>query len=225
MAPEERNPRERGLTLLEVLGVATLLAALTGGAVSAYLQMHGSFNRSQIVSQLMMRTQYAMERLVQMSSQAVSDDSLFSPFEPYTGEDSRGLRFRLIDSLAGGAASYDDEHRVYLYGPNGTVPCGGIVLGRGPSLTTIAAKAAGSDGKLGTEDDETSKRVSSGGPAYVNVLLPEEFAPREGSMFSVNVSPSGRMLLFIIRSNARDASGNWVLEQDLEIRQRVALLQ
>ena len=202
-----------------------LLVILLVGTVSAITGVQKSFLQNQILSQLTLRSQYAMERIVALAGQAVTIDPMFAPFKPNTGSDSHGLEFRLIQGVAGGVPIYDDALRVFIYGADsGTEPNQGLIIGRGDTLANIHTLVAGADGVLGTFDDDTRASLGGGIPAC-EALIPGNFAPQTGEMFTVNISGSGRLLAFMIRVNARDSDGNFLLPNDLVFRERVSLRQ
>lgn len=215
-----------GMTLIEVMIMAATLMVLTFATVTALIGSQNAFVQSQTMSLLQLRAQIAMDRIVALSSQAVTGDAEFSPIKPTSGVDSHGLRFRLIDSInaLSGAPVYDDDLKVYIYGPDaGTNPAAGIIIGRGPSLTDIHAIGAGADGLLGTVDDSTAS-ISGGMPA-VELLIPSTFAPQTGDMLQIDVTPAptGRLLTFTLRLNARETDGDFVLANDLVLTSTVAL--
>ena len=219
--------REAGHTYQELLvSIAVLLVVLvTIGSVT--LQMQRSFAAEQLFSQLVISGEHSMERIVATASQAVTTDTEFSPIRPNTGTNSHGFQFRLLESLVGGNPVYDDTLRVYIYGPDpGSDPCSGIIIGRGPDLASVHAAGSGPDNLLGTADDDTTASIASGVPA-VELLMHSRFAPRAGEMFTVNVDPAplGRFLTFTMRLNATGDDGNFLLESDLVLTERVALRQ
>lgn len=221
-----KSRRDSGLTLLELALTTGMVGVFLSGVFSATFGVQKAFLQGEELSELALRARNAMERVVAVSGQAVTGDALYSALRPSTGVDSHCLRFRLIQSIdtATGQPIYDDNLRVYIYGPDsGTNPCQGLIIGRGTDLAAIHSAAAGPDGFLGTRDDNTAA-VSSGIPA-VELLIPADHAPRTGDMFTVNSSPTGRLLTFTLRLNARGADGNLILPNDLVLTERVALRQ
>ena len=59
----------------------------------------------------------------------------------------------------------------------------------------------------------------------VELLIPGRFAPQLGEMFQIDVTPAptGRFLSFTLRVNAREATGGFVLVNDLVLTTNVAL--
>lgn len=225
MKPVRRNA---GTTLIETAVTTTVLSIFMIG-ITALIGSQDAFIQSQVVSQLQLRVQNALERVVDISSQAVTVDGEFSPLKPTSGLGSHCLRFRLIESVDVGTGEpvYDDDLKVYIYGPDpGSNPSSGLIIGRGANLDAIHDVAAGVDEQLGTTDDNTSVMLSGVTPA-VELLIPSDFAPQSGEMFQVDVSPApiGRLLTFTIRVNARSRDGVFVLADDLIMSERVALRQ
>jgi type II secretory pathway pseudopilin PulG len=215
-----------GMTLIEILITAGTLMVLMLATVTALIGSQNAFVQSQTLSVLQLRSQIALDRIVALASQAVTGDAEFSPLKPTTGVDSHGLRFRLIESIDGvsGVPVYNDALKVYVYGPDsGANPSAGLIIGRGPDLTDIYTTGAGADNLLGTVDDGTA--AISGGVPAVELLIPSTFAPQTGDMFRVNVTPAptGRLLTFTLRLNAREADGDFVLANDLVLTTTVAL--
>ena len=157
MSKQVRDPRASGFTLLEVIVVMGIFSVFMAGAITMVNQTMRSFTQSQIVANLAARSQHAIERLTNVIGQAVSGDPLYSPMKPDTGVDSKVLRFRLIQTITAGVPVYDDNLRIYVMGvDSGSYPCAGVVIGRGPSMSGIHSAAAGTDGVLGTEDDDVA---------------------------------------------------------------------
>ncbi|MFN0058368.1 MAG: prepilin-type N-terminal cleavage/methylation domain-containing protein [Planctomycetota bacterium] len=217
-----------GLTLLECVVTIALVSVVLGGVVYAIQGSQFAYLENELASRVTLRAQNAMDRISQMAGQALSIDPQFSPLFPTTGINSHCLQFRIIESAAGGTPVYDDDLRVFIWGPDAGPPvCSGLVIGRGPDQTQIFNAAAGGDAELGTSDDVTSATLFGGVPA-VEVLLTDEFAPRTGEMFTVTVSPApvGRLLTFTLRLNARRSrGGDFVFNTDIVITERVALYQ
>ena len=217
-----------GFTLVEVVvGIGILSIMLL--AVVALVGSQRAFVEDQVVSRLRLTAQHALERVVATTSQAVTADGDLTPLVPITGVDSRGFRFRLIESIdpGTGLATYDDTLKVYIYGSvSGANPCRGLVIGRGPSLAQVHSAGCGADKVLGTEDDDTRASFGDQIPA-VELLVPETFTPRTAPLFAVDVDPAsgGRFVTFTLRLNARSPNNDWVLENDLVVTERVALKQ
>lgn len=217
------------MTLIELAASSAILLVVMGSVLTAFLGTQEAFAETQIVSQVQNRAQTAMERIVELASQALTSDAQFTPLKSSTGVDSHCLRFRLIQGfdVPSGSVIYDDATQVYIYGPDsGTFPSAGLIIGRGSSLGAIFAAACGTDGFLGTTDDDTSVVLANGLPA-VELLVPANYAPQTGEMFTVNVSPApiGRLVTFTLRINGRKLDGTYVLENDLVLTERVALRQ
>lgn len=230
MLDTSRGPFQRsessGLTLVQLIIVIGALMVLTLATVTALVGSQNVFVQNQTMSRLQLRAQIAMDRIVALSSQAVTGDAEFSPLKPNTGVDSHALRFRLIDAIdpLTGTAIYDDDLKVYVYGPDdGDNPCAGLIIGRGPSLDAVHSIGAGADGLLGTGDDITAS-ISDGIPA-VELLIPSTFAPQIGEMLQIDMEPApiGRFITFTLRLNARDANDNFVLANDVVLTTNVAL--
>ncbi|MBN1443151.1 MAG: prepilin-type N-terminal cleavage/methylation domain-containing protein [Planctomycetes bacterium] len=217
-----------GFTLLEFVLAISVLSILAAGTVSVLSGVQEAFIENQILCQLRLRAQNAMERITALASLAVTDDPEFSPLKDSSGVASHALRFQLLTGVdASGLPIYDTALKVYIHGPdNSTEPCAGIIIGRGPTLTDVYNTGKGLDNVLGTIDDNTSSGFTAGVPA-VELLITSQFAPQSGAMFTVDVSPApiGRLLTFTIRLNARDREGNVVLPQDFVMSERVALRQ
>jgi type II secretory pathway pseudopilin PulG len=217
---------QAGLTLVELVASFGILSVVLGSVLVAVMGTQDAFLENQIVSQLNLRAQLALDRIVELASQALTTDSVFSALSPSTGVSSHGLRFRLVQYIdtATGNPVYDSTNLVYIYGPDsGADPCQGLVVGRGPSWAVIHSSTCGADGFVGTADDNTS--VLSGGNPMVEILMPSKFAPQTGDMFAVDVSPApiGRFLTFTLRLNARGQEGNYLLPTDLVLTEKIAL--
>ena len=217
---------QAGLTLVELVASLGILSVVMGSILMAVIGTQDAFLENQLASQLNLRAQLSLDRIVDLASQALTTDADFSTLRPATGVNSHGLRFRLVQYIdaATGNPSYDSVNRVYIHGPDsGAEPCRGLVVGRGPSWTAIHSSACGADGFLGTTDDNTN--VLSSGIPMVEILIPGSFAPQTGDMFTVNVSPApiGRFLTFTLRLNARGQDGNYLFPADLVLTERVAL--
>ena len=211
-----------GFTLIEAAFTLAILSLLIVGVMSTVIGIQGSFVEGQVVSDLSLRAQNALDRLVALTSQAVTIDAEYSPLKPTTGVDSHCLRFRLVESIdaAAGTTNFSND-RVYIYGPDsGSNPSAGLVLGRGLTLSEVHANGSGSDGLLGTVDDSVYAATTDGNPV-VEILIPNRYAPSNGEMFQIDVN--GRLIEFTIRVNARDLDGDFVFAQDLVLTERVAL--
>jgi hypothetical protein len=220
---------ESGLTLVELVVTFGILSVVVGGIAMAMTGTQRVFLENQVVSRLHMRARQGMDRIVSMSSQAMTTDSRFTPQKPNTGVNSHCLQFRLMQSIDAvtGDAVYNDLDRLFVYGPHGGgTPNRGIIIGRGSTLDQIYQSGSGPDGFLGTTDDNTTVAITPGFPA-VELLIPDTFAPSTGDMFRVNVTPApiGRLLTFTFRLNARGQDGNFILPNDFTLVQRVALRQ
>jgi type II secretory pathway pseudopilin PulG len=218
----------RGLTLLDVTTSTVILAILMTGILTGLLNSQQAFVEDQTAANLSLRAQRAMNRLVRVAGQALTNDAQFTPLNPVTGVDSHGLRFRLLQSVdpITGDPLYDDDAQVFIFGPNaGATPCAGLIIGRGPDLNQVYNTASGGDAVLGTNDDDTNVVLSGNWPA-VELLLPSVFVPAVGTMLEIDFTPApvGRLLTFTLRVNAPDPDGNgFVLQNDLVLVERVAL--
>ncbi len=223
-----RSIGESGFTLIEVVLAVGVWSIFLVSIMTAVLGTQNGFVQSQTVTQLRVRAQHAMDRIVSTCNQAVTGDTEFSPLKPTTGVQSHCLRFRLIQFVDGtGTPVYEDTLRVYVYGMDtGSTPCNGIILGRGPDLATIHSTGSGPDGVLGTTDDDATSSIAGGVPA-VELLVPSTFAPQSGDMLTIDVTPPpiGRLLTITMRLNVRGADGNFLLPNDLVLTERVALRQ
>lgn len=217
-----------GFTLLEFVLALSVLSILLAGTISVLSGVQDAFIENQILSQLRLRAQNAMERITSLTSQAITEDPQFSPLKDTTGVGSHALRFQMMNGVdSSGLPVYDTNLVVYIHGPdNSTEPCAGIIIGRGPSLSDIYNTGKGTDNVLGTLDDDTTSGFATGIPA-VELLISSQYAPQTGEMFTVDVSPApiGRLITFTIRLNAQDREGNFVLDQDFSMSERVALRQ
>ncbi len=217
------------MTFVEVAASLAVLLILLGSVLAATLSTQSVFIEDQLVSQLHLRTEETLDRIVALTSQALTTDTQFSTLLPSTGVATHCLRFRLVQGIdtTTGAVLYDDAAQVYILGPDaGAFPCGGVIIGRGPDLSTISASGQGPDGVLGTTDDSVGVIVASNVPV-VELLLPSTFAPQTGEMFTVDLTPApiGRLVTFTLRVNARNPNGGFLLENDLVLTERVSLWQ
>lgn len=222
-----KPPRSQaGLTLVELVASFGILSVVLGSIMMAVMGTQDAFLENQLVSQLNLRAQLALDRIVELASQALTTDADFSPMSSTSGVNSHGLRFRLVQYIdtATGTPVYDSTNRVYIYGPDsGASPSSGLVVGRGSSWTAIHSATCGADGFVGTADDNTS--VLSSGLPMLELLIPNNYAPQSGDMFTVNVSPApiGTFLTFTLRLNARGQDGNYLFPMDQVLTERVAL--
>jgi len=217
------------MTFVELAATMSVLTVVIGSIVTATLGTQNMFIENQAIGQLNMQAELAMERVLDLASQALTTDPQFSPLKPSTGIDSHCLRFRLIQSVDAvtGTLIYDDNAQIHLYGPDsGAFPSGGLIVGRGPDLASIYAAGCGPDGFLGTSDDNTNTILSGTIPA-VELLVPDRYAPQTGDMFTINVAPApiGRFLTFTLRLNTRKPDGSFILPDDLVLMERLALKQ
>jgi hypothetical protein len=208
--------------LVETAITLALLAIFIFGILATVTGLQSTFVDNEVIGELHRRAQRALERIVQLSSQALTDDEQFAALKPTTGVDSHCLRFSLVTSVDTVTAEpIYSSNIVYIYGPDdGDYPCSGIIVGRGPGLDTVYT-ACGDDGRLGTSDDNTSTLVN--GDPLVELLVPSEFAPSSGEMLQIDVAE--RMVTFTLRLNAHGTNGAFVLPNDLVLTERVALRQ
>ncbi len=222
----ERSRRQRGFSILEAALTLTMIVIFLSSILSTTVGLQNAFLQSQSVSDLNLRAQRALDRIVTLASQATTDDAQFGPLYP-TGapDDFYCLRFRLVTSIdpVTGEPVYDDNLVVYVLGDEdtGLTPCAGLIVGRGPDMATIYQNGRGSDNLLGTVDDEVNTLTN--GVPVVELLVPPTFAPQTGDLF--NVSVDGRLVTFTLRMNARDGRGNFILPNDLVLSERLALRQ
>lgn len=217
------------MTFVEVAASLAVLVILLGSVLAATLSTQSVFVEDQLISQLHLRTEEALDRIVSLTSQALTTDAQFSPLLPATGIAAHCLRFRQVQGIdsATGAVLYDDAAQIYILGPDaGAFPCSGVIIGRGPNLSTISASGAGADGILGTRDDAVNTIVASNLPV-VELLLPDTLAPQTGEMFTVDVTPApiGRLVTYTLRVNTRGPDGTFLLANDLVLTERTALWQ
>ena len=92
-----RTSNQSGLTLVETAIAVAILVLLVTAALTAVLTTQRAFTQSEIVGRIRARAQNAMERIVALSSKAVTSDPAFSTLNPTTGVGAHGLRFRLIE--------------------------------------------------------------------------------------------------------------------------------
>jgi hypothetical protein len=240
-----RPPTSRiaGMSIVEVSFGATLLAFIVGGVTSSFWTVQAAFDEQVVEADLELKSRAAMDRLVRLASTALTTDVEFSlpekkqkpgrakvvnnnkkvVEEDVTVNSSPSLEFREILGLANGEPVYDDELKYLLLGPESVTPVQGVIIGRGPDPDSVTQAASGSDGILGTHDDEFAEFVA-GTPA-VEVLLPGDFTPRDGEMleFTTVDGTDERLVTITLRVNLQRPDGSWLLESDLVLQERVAL--
>lgn len=216
------------MSLLELMAAVGLLGVFLAGILGTLAGTQSTFLENRSIWVVQVRAQKALDRIVSVARQAVTEDADFSFLKPSTGVNSHGLQFRLLDFIDGGGQPvYDDTLRVFIYGPDsGESPSKGLIIGRGPDLATIHATGGGPDGFLGTRDDNTTAAISGGVPA-VELLVPSIYAPRTGEMFTINFDPGsdGRLITFTLRLNVKHRDRGFVIPDDLVLTERVALMQ
>ena len=224
-SPRKTTRRDDGFTLIEAAVTLAMLGIFVTSIIATTMGLQDTFLESQTVSNLHLRARHALDRVVLLAGQAVTGDAEFSTLQANTSADGfHCLRFRLISGIdtVTGAAIYDDNLKVFIYGDHDTVnPCSGLIVGRGLDLSTVFTTGRGSDGRLGTTDDAVNTLTN--GIPVVELLVRPTFAPRSGDMFTVDVI--GRLVTFTIRLNARGTDGNFLLPTDLVLTERVALRQ
>jgi prepilin-type N-terminal cleavage/methylation domain-containing protein len=222
-SPSVSSRRTRGFTVLELVITLALLSIFLFGILATVTGLQSTFVENEVVADMHLRAERAMDRIVEMAGGALTNDPQFAPLKPTSGVDSHCLRFSFITSVDSVTATpVYSSNLVYIYGPDtGANPSRGLIIGRGPSLDAIWSQARGADGFLGTTDDDTSTLVS--GDPYVELLIPSNYAPQTGDMFQVDVS--GRLLTVTLRLNAVGRAGTFILPNDLVMTERVALRQ
>ena len=223
---ERIGKRTRGITALEVMVVITLVTVLAVSTSAGVFGLLRAFNEEQIVSVLFLEAERAMDRITSVAAQGVSTDPDFGFFVPTGTSGFSVMRFRLISSLSGGVAVYDDELPIYIMGRKGApYPCEGVIIGRGPDLATIHGLAAGPDGILGTRDDNLAASHARGVPA-AELLVPAKFAPRAGAPLLFEPDPADPLLLRVtLRLNAKENGQHFILPNDIVLTRRIALKQ
>ena len=226
LLPSDR--RESGFTLTEAVATCAVLITLLGSILVAMTGTQRAFVDNQILSHVQLRAEHAMSRMVALAGQALTSDASFGTLKPATGVSAHCLRFRQVLSIdtTTGTVIYDNVAPVYIYGPDsGASPSSGLIVGRGATLSDIHNTGAGADGQLGTADDDTNALINL--QPVVELLIPSTFAPRVGTMFTVDVSPApiGRLVTLTLRVNARDQAGSFLLPTDIVITESVALRQ
>lgn len=209
--------------MIELAFATVLLGVLGAGMMQAVFGLHNAFADHQVVAQLSVRAERALDQVTTMAQQAMTTDAEFALLDP-VGTGFTTMRFRVVDSLTGGNVNYNDDMKVFLMGPDdaGAV-CTGLIVGRDSSAAELATSAAGTDGWLGTSDDVTS---TTDGVRNLEFLLPDTMQPQVGQMFLVeSTAASPRLLTFTLRVNSRNADGGFVLAQDLVLQRRIALRQ
>lgn len=220
--------RERGLSLLEVMFTSTLLSIFMVGIISAVSTLQLSFADNQTHSALQLRAQNTLDRLTAMTREALTGDLEFGGLKDAGGGNFHGLGFRIVTSFQAGTGApiYNDDHKVFILGPSeGTTPCRGLIIGRGPTLTSVFNNAAGADGLLGTYDDDRTP-ISGTLPA-TEFLIPPGFAPRTGDMFTVSFPDAStqRLIQYTLRLNAISGNGGFLFENDLVLTRTISLNQ
>lgn len=212
-----------GYTMIELAFATILLGVLGAGMMQAVGGLHTAFADHQVVAQLSVRAERALDQTTTMAQQAMTTDSELELLDPI-GASFTTMKFRVVDSLTGGAVNYNDTMKVFLMGPDPTTSVtNGLIIGRGDSISALSSAAAGSDGWLGTNDDVTA---TVDGVRNLEFLLPTSMKPRVGSMFTITPdATSPRLFLITLRVNSVDGQGNFVLAQDLVLQRRVALRQ
>ena len=221
----EPTARQRGFTLIEVVIAVALLTILAGALTTSFWTIQEAVGEEQTEADLTFRSRAAMDRIVRLASQAVTSDTAYTLFNPSSGSDQWGMRFRDLLNVTSGVANYDDVLVVHLLGPDGgATPCSGIVVGRGPDLNAIYGAACGADGWLGTQDDDVSASFDGVTPA-LELLLPSDYAPQNGRMltFVPDAASGGRVVTITLRSNFLQNDGTYVRNADLVLTERVAL--
>lgn len=242
--PAAGSPRsEAGFSIVEISIGVTLLAFIVGGVTSSFWTVQSAFGEQVAESELQLQARTAMDRLVGLSSTALTTDVEFAlpekrqragkamqvngnkklVEEDATVNSSPSLEFREILGLDGGNPVYDDDLKFFLLGPASSTPVAGVIIGRGPDAGAVSDAAAGTDGVLGTRDDTFAEFVA-GTPA-VEVLLSEDFTPRTGEMleFTTVDGTDERLITITLRVNLQRPDGSWLLESDLVLQERVAL--
>lgn len=212
------------MTLVEAALTLTLTSLVLGGMVYAVQATQLASAENELTSRVAERAHYAMDRVVSMVSQALSTDAEFTPLFPaIAGAEAHCLRFRFPAGIVGGVTTYNDEQKVFVWGPDDGPPaCAGLIIGRGRDLFEIHESGAGADAVLGTQDDVTSATVG-GDVAVVEVLIIDNYAPRSGDMFTIVVN--GPAITITLRLNAKRRTGDFVFNEDIVITERVALLR
>jgi len=219
------SPRRSGFTLIEIVIGCAILALVVGGVTSSFWTVQAAFDEERTEAELLFRSRAAMDRIHRITANSVTTDAAFSLLPVAAGGASWGLRFRQIEDVIAGVAVYDDVGIVHIIGPNaGGVPCDGVIIGHGPDLNAIWTAGRGADGILGTLDDDVGTEIGAGTPA-VELLIPAQYAPQNGPMleFSTAGSASGRLVTITLRTNFQRPDGSWLLTDDHELIERIAL--
>ena len=217
--------RVHGLTLVEISLASSMILTVVGVSSQALLETQRGVLAGQELAELQLRARNALDRLVELTAQAISTDPVYGTIAPATGANARGLEFRLADSVSGGTVTWNDAQRVIIYGPTTSIPENrALLVGRAASVAEMRSVASGGDGVLGTTDDDYDVSIAGGIP-ILELLIPEEFAPQTGSMLTVDLdpAPTGTTVRFTLRLNARDRNGTPLLDTDLVLTERVAL--
>ncbi len=214
----EVGRREQGFTLIELATSLALISTVLVAIFGAYLGIQEAFAENQTQTSVRMRSRAAMERIVQLASQANTTDAEFASL----GSDE-GLGFRLTTNFVDGDPVYDDTLHCFIYGPSASPNCEGVVVGRGSSLLALHSAVAGDDSILGTVDDNTS--AISNGTRQLELLLDERYQPSTAPMLQVVIDADARLVTFTLRTNFRDGEGGFLLGEDIVLTERVALMR
>lgn len=224
-APEDRDSEsnlvsQRGFTLLEVTVVLAIGAVFTVGLLTAFVRLQAAQAENQAMHELELRAHRALDRMVYLCRQAVSDQPDFAGLSNISGDEFRGFKFAEVTSFSGGSPVYDSSHAIHLIGaiPN---DCSGVVLGRGVDLDAIVDDAAGKDGLLGTDDDVTV--IDSNGDRVAETLVPSRFTPRTGEILVIGIDDT--LLTISLRLNEQLSDGTFRFAEDVSFAERVALRQ
>jgi hypothetical protein len=195
---------------------------------------------SALISQARERAQNAMERIVSVTSGAVTTDDSLTTFGITSKEsESAGLRFRSIQTVDAAEETIEySPNNTYIYGPDESVSKNkGLVIVRGSTLSEAESLVAGPGGYFGTTDDRVEYLESCYSPeaklaiinpeSAVEVLIPDRFQPRSGRMFSVATDSvsGGRLITYTIRVNIEGPDQSPLLAKDIVVTQRIALRQ
>lgn len=211
---------QRGFTLLEVTLVLAIGSVFTVGLLTAFVRLQAAQAENQAMHELELRAHRALDRMVYLCRQAVSDQPDFEGLSNVSGDEFRGFKFAEVTSFSGGSPVYDSAHAIHLIGavPN---DCAGVVLGRGVDLDEIVKDAAGKDGLLGTDDDVTV--IDSNGDRVAETLIPSRFSPRTGEILVIGIDDT--LLTISLRLNEQLSDGTFRFAEDVSFAERVALRQ
>lgn len=211
---------QSGFTLLEIAVTVGMGSLFTIGLLTAFVRIQNAHAENQSLHELEMRAQRTMDQLVYQTRQAVSDAPNFGGLSNVSGNDFRGLRFSPIQSFSSGSPVYDTTNMVHLIGGiNGASD--GVILGRGRTVDSIAAAAGGTDGRLGTNDDQTV--LNNNGDRVAETLLPSRHQPQTGERLTFTIV--GTMITITLRMNELETDGAFRFPEDLTLVERVALRQ